>query len=74
MTKSIEWRDRMALWLGHAADAAEAVTVTFECELPNGRHMSNLSEKARLRRCREELEAKLSDLWLLVAMLGASRR
>ena len=36
--------------------------------------MSNLSEKAKLRRCREELEAKLSDLWFLLAMLGASRR
>jgi hypothetical protein len=39
MTKNIEWRERMALWLGHAADAAEAVTVIFECKLPNGRHM-----------------------------------
>jgi hypothetical protein len=36
--------------------------------------MSNLSEKAKLRRCREEIEAKLSDLWFLLAMLGASSR
>lgn len=31
--------EQTALWLTEAAEAAAGTTTTFECELPNGRHM-----------------------------------
>jgi hypothetical protein len=34
--------------------------------------MPNLSKETRLRRYREEIEAKLSDLWFLLARLDLS--